>query len=470
MKRGAPRSPKGARDASAGAGYGATLTTMRSALENLASRVNLERLRRERAAAVDLRLDRVRAMLDALESPHEAYPIVQVVGTKGKGSTCAMLAGALTGSGCAVGVFTSPHLVDVRERLCIGGELISEQVFVDTLERVIDVERRLAKKYGELTYFEALTVMALVWFAEQAVDVAILECGLGGRLDATSAVTPAMTCVTAISFDHTHLLGTTLDAIAREKAGAFKPEIPVISVPQEKEARIALKAVADEVGAPISMLGRDYEFSQRFEASRRQGPHTCVCLSTERSSFEHIPVPLMGEHQALNCGLALAAWDVLRGAGFNLHEPEAIEGLKRTRVDGRMELVREQPRVVLDGAHNVASLRALVRSIGSFLPNDSMVMVFGCSDDKDVDGLLREVALGADKVIFTKARSSARGVAPEELQQRFGTVSGRMAQTAATLTEAMDLALRAVGRDDLICVAGSFYLVGDAKRLLRDKD
>lgn len=437
----------------------------RAALEHLAQRVNFERMRASRAGQVDMRLDRVRSALDAIDSPQDALACVHVVGTKGKGSTTAMLASALQASGCAVGQFTSPHLVEVRERMSVNGEPIGEDAFVEAMNRCLAAEARLAKKHGSLTYFEALTVMALNWFAEQAVDVAILECGLGGRLDATSAVKPLVTCVTAISLDHTHILGESLGEVASEKAGAFKPETPVITVPQEKEVRRVLKARAAEVGAPLLTLGRDIEFSQRFEVSPRLGAHTCVCLSTERSSFEHVPAPLMGEHQALNCGLALAAWDQLRAIGLNLREEDAIEGLARTLLPGRMELVRESPRILLDGAHNVASMRALIRAIGSFLPYDSMVMVFGCSEDKDVDGLLREVALGADKVVFTRARTSPRAVEPETLRKRFAEAHGRMAQTAPSLREAVDLAVRAVGRGDIVCVTGSFYLVGEAKRL-----
>jgi len=441
----------------------------RQARELLASRVNLEKMRPDRVRRTPLDLDRVRAALTAMGQPHRRMPCVQVVGTNGKGAVCAMLDATLQASGYAVGRFTSPHLLDLRERMRVNGEPISEEAFVEALNRVVRAEANALGKDHALTYFELLTLTALAWFEEQAVDVALLEAGLGGRLDATSAVDPALVCVTAISLDHMHLLGDTLEAIAREKAGAFRAGAPVISVPQEKEVRLALKETAEAVGAPIAFLGRDIEYSQRFEVSQRLGPHCAVCLTTRRSSFEHVACPFLGEHQAVNCGLALAAWDRLREMGFRLDEQEAIAGLARAQLEGRMELVSTAPRILLDGAHNVAAMRALVRALGAFVPYDSLVMVFGCCDDKDVEGLLREAALGADKMIFTRARSTPRAVDPEQLRRRYAEQHGRMAQCAETVEEALELARRAVGRDDLVCVAGSFYLVGEARRALQSQ-
>ncbi|MEC9373409.1 MAG: cyanophycin synthetase, partial [Planctomycetota bacterium] len=190
------------------------------------------------------------------------------------------------------------------------------------------------------------------------------------------------------------------------------------------------------------------------------------CLSTERTSFEHVNVPLPGEHQALNCGLALAIIDKLRDRGFEAPEIRVIEGLADTVLPGRMELAWPEPRILLDGAHNASSLKALMRSVGVHMPYDSLVVVFGCAEDKDVDELLRCVATGADKLIFTKARGVPRALDPRELQMRFMEISGKMTQIAETLPEALDLASRAVSRGDLICVTGSFYLVGEAKKHL----
>ncbi|MHC4108377.1 MAG: glutamate ligase domain-containing protein, partial [Planctomycetota bacterium] len=180
----------------------------------------------------------------------------------------------------------------------------------------------------------------------------------------------------------------------------------------------------------------------------------------------HLPAPLPGEHQALNCGLALAAIDALKGAGFSFPEVPLHEGLAATSTPGRMELVWKQPRILIDGAHNPAAISALMRCVGAYVPYDSMICIFGCCEDKDIPAMLDRLALGGDKVIFTRARSTPRAAEPEELHRQFSERCGKMSQVAATLPQALDLATRAVGRDDLICITGSFYLVGEARKHL----
>jgi dihydrofolate synthase / folylpolyglutamate synthase len=270
-----------------------------------------------------------------------------------------------------------------------------------------------------------------------------------------------------------HLLGNTLTKIATEKAGIFKRDVPAISVEQPEEVEQALRAVAAKVGAPLRIINREIEFSQRFGANAELGPHSRVCLVTGSSSschYMHIPVPLHGEHQAMNCAAALAALHVLKGAGFEFPETAVHEGLARTRAPGRMELVWTKPRILVDGAHNPASVSALMRCAGAYVPYDSMVCIFGCCEDKDKAAMLDRVALGADKVIFTRAKGNARAADPEDLQREFVERSGKMNQVAPNLPTAIDLACRAVGRDDLICITGSFYLVGEAKKYLADFD
>jgi len=210
--------------------------------------------------------------------------------------------------------------------------------------------------------------------------------------------------------------------------------------------------------------------SVRFGASDDLGPHSRVCLITPTSQFMHLPVPMPGEHQALNCALALAAVDALKACGFTCPEAQIHEGLAKTKMLGRMELVWDQPRILVDGAHNAASMAALMRCVGAHVPYDSMVCIFGCCEDKDIPAMLQKVALGGDKIIFTKARSNPRAADPDELQREFAEQSGKMSQVAKTLPEALLLASRAVGRDDLICVTGSFYLVGETKKHLAELD
>ena len=194
------------------------------------------------------------------------------------------------------------------------------------------------------------------------------------------------------------------------------------------------------------------------------GPHNRICLTTPNSRFEHLAVPLLGEHQAINCGLALAIIDRLKSRGFTINDAKALEGLSKTIVPGRMELVSQTPRVLVDGAHNAASVDAMMRAIGQHVPYDSMVVIFGCCGDKDIPGMLERITSGADKVIFTKV-DSVRTADPEELAARYIELYGKMAQVAPTLKDALEIAYRAVTKEDLICITGSFYLVGEAKKL-----
>jgi dihydrofolate synthase/folylpolyglutamate synthase len=313
-----------------------------------------------------------------------------------------------------------------------------------------------------------LTAAAFLYFAEQAVDIAVLETGLGGRLDSTNVVAPLVCGLTHISMDHMNILGRELTTIAREKAGIMKRNVPALSVEQEAAVAKVFEEVAQQVGAPLEFTGKQIDFSYRFEANRELGPHTRVSVITPTSRWEHLPVPLRGEHQAHNCALAMAMLDKLKGHGFTFADDKVIAALARTQLPGRMEQVWTEPRIIIDGAHNAASVQALIRSLGAHISYDSLILIFGCGQDKDVNGMLKQVALGADKIIFTKARTNPRAMEPESLVHRFAELSGKMAQAAPNLDEAIRLAGRAVTRDDLLVITGSFYLVGEAKKRFAD--
>ncbi len=448
----------------------ADLETFEGSIAYLNGLVNIERSRLKSADPAIFKLDRMRAMLVELENPQKLLRCVHVAGSKGKGSTCEMISAALEGCGLAVGLYTSPHLVDMRERIQINHAKIRPEALAACISRVAKASAAVEKEHGPGTYFEHLTAASFLHFAEQAVDIAVVEVGLGGRLDSTNVIIPEVCAVTAIQMEHKHLLGDTLEKIAREKAGIFKPDIPVVTCQQAKPSVIEVfREVAAETGAKLDVLGDSIDFSYRFEASPELGPHARVVLSTPRSSFEHLPVPLRGEHQALNCGLALSVIDKLRERGFRLPDREIARGLARTRNPGRMEQIWANPRIIVDGAHNPESVGGLIKALGAHVRYDSLVVIFGCASDKDVPGMLSKIATGADKVIFTRADNNARSVDPRELQRRFAEVSHKMSQTAPTLKDAVNIAARAVGRDDLICVTGSFYLAGEAKKLLAAK-
>lgn len=440
-----------------------------TALAYLHDRVDLERLRQTRATRDEYKLDRMRAILTALDNPQDAVRMVHVAGTKGKGSTCEMIATALEHCGYAVGLYTSPHLVDIRERIRLNRQNIPEADFVALTQRVGKAADAVHATHGEATFFELLTAMGFQYFADQAVDVAVIEVGLGGLLDCTNVITPEVCAVTTIGFDHMEILGDTLEAIAAQKAGIFKPGVPALVIQQPAPILKVFRDKAAEVGATCEVVGEDVEFSYRFEWQAGTGPTARVSLTTERSVYDHVAAPLKGEHQALNCGLALAVLDKLSERGFSCPEAKVVKGLGATSLPGRFELAVNSPRVLLDGAHNPESMRALVKAIGAYMQYDSLVVVFGIANDKDVDNTLKALAAGADKVIFTQATGNSRAMKPAELQRRYNDLSGKMSQVADRFGDAFDLALRAVGRGDLICVTGSFYLVGEAKKLIAQK-
>jgi dihydrofolate synthase/folylpolyglutamate synthase len=442
----------------------ARIGTYHSAVKWLLELTDIERLRVVRYDEDgDFKLDRMRSLLAALGDPQDQFRAVHIGGTNGKGSTMAMMSAMLRKCGYGVGEFSSPHLIDMRERVTINGQRITKNDFTESMKTIA----RAAVEIGEQpTFFEAITAIAFMHFAAQAVDIAIIEVGLGGRLDSTNVIMPVLTVITEIQLDHTRILGETIEKIATEKAGMIKPGVPVITRGQHPDADRVLREKAEELGTTIRMVNKEIEFSNRFCSTVELGPHNRVCLYTETSRLEHLPVPLPGEHQAFNCGLALAAVDHLKSIGFECPESVVTEGLEETQIPGRMQLVWERPRILVDGAHNPDALTALMRCVGAHVPYDSMVCIFGCAADKDIDAMLDRVSLGADKVIFTKASRNTRAAEPEDLRRRFMERSGKMCQTSPTVKEALEVAARAVSREDLICVTGSFYLVGETMKYL----
>jgi dihydrofolate synthase/folylpolyglutamate synthase len=375
-----------------------------------------------------------------------------------------MLAKMLESNGYSVGLYTSPHVLDLHERITVNSKKINKSDMLRLLNRIYTPVEKLSKN-DPPSFFEIMTALSFMHFADAGVDIAIIETGLGGRLDSTNVIKPKLVGITSLSIDHQPQLGENLGSIAAEKAGVFKRGVPVVTVEQQPEAMKVLKAEALKAKAPLSVTGKDIDFSYRFETSREHGPHTRICLTTPRSKFEHLRVPLHGSHQAINCGLALAMLDKLKENGYEIDGEKAKEGLHKVSLAGRMEMVCHNPRIMIDAAHNAASVRALIYAIGQNIPYDSLVVIFGCNVDKDIEGMLHELQYGADKVIFTRS-NSVKAAWPDDLGERYNEICGKMYQTALSLNEALQLAQSAVGREDLICITGSFYLIGQAKMQL----
>jgi dihydrofolate synthase/folylpolyglutamate synthase len=377
-----------------------------------------------------------------------------------------MLAEMLRSSGFRIGLYTSPHLLDIRERIVVDGEMIPESEFAKAVGAVATITEKA--RVPEPTYFEVLTAAAFSHFAAKEVEIAVVEAGMGGRLDATNVITPEVVGLTSISRDHMAQLGEDLPSIAQEKAAIIKKGTPVVSAPQRPNIKQVFREAAEAADAPLRFSNENVDFSYRFEFSRSAGRHARICLTTPTSRFEHLQVPLLGEHQATNCTLALGIVDVLKSRGFSIDDQEAIAGLSKVRLPGRMQMICDEPRILVDGAHNAASVDALMRAIGQHIPYDSMIVIFGCQKDKDIPGMLRRLQLGADKMIFVNA-GSPRSADPTELAAQYTEHSGKMAQVADTLEDAIRIATSAITREDVICITGSFYLIAEAMRKFSTK-
>ncbi len=440
-----------------------------AALSFLNAQENFERARPKGAGGQEsFKLQRMHALLGVLGDPHLAVPCVHIAGSKGKGSVCSMLSGCLQASGYTTGVFTSPHLVDERERIQLSGESVSEQEFDRALAKCRDACSQIIDEHGSPTYFELLTASAFVVFAEQAVDLAVIETGMGGRLDSTNVVEPVVVGLTAIHLEHTEVLGDTLAQIAGEKAGIIKRGVPAISVPQPDEVLTVFRQSAQNASATLKVLGEEIVYTYRFQASATRGPHPRVCVGAMPGGYEHLSVPLLGEHQAGNCGLVLAILLELIERGFDLPERRVIAGLAQSSTAGKLEPVLAQPRIYIDGAHTPESVHETLRAAGAHLEYDSLVVVFGCNRDKRVQEMVDELERGADKVIFTRSSATPRAMDPDQLRDMFleNKKYPGMVHVESCVKDAINSAARAVTGHDLILVLGSFYLAGEVKSLI----
>jgi dihydrofolate synthase/folylpolyglutamate synthase len=391
-------------------------------------------------------LERIETLVEALGHPERRYTLVQVGGTNGKGSVAAMLAAMLRADGRRVGLYTSPHLVSFRERIRVDGTAIAEDDVADGFDAIAALVARV-----DATMFEAATALALDHFAREAVDVAVLEVGLGGRLDATTVGTPAVTALARIDLDHEAILGATLAAIAAEKAAIIRSGVAV-SAAQAPEARDVLLARAAAAGVPLLLEGRDLHV--RVVARDPEG-QTLDCAGPDWR-LEGVRLSLLGAYQPSNALVALAA-----ARALGVRDAAAREGLVRARWPGRFEVLRARDRVVvLDGAHNPAGAQALAASLREWFGDTPLTLVFGALADKDATGMLAALAPRARRLILA-ASSSPRAAAPEAL--RAAAPTGSSVEIARSSQEALALAAREP-RTPILCVAGSLSLVGDVLR------
>jgi dihydrofolate synthase/folylpolyglutamate synthase len=419
-------------------------------------------------AATELKLDRMRALLRRLGEPHRRLRIVHVAGSKGKGSTAAMLAEILVRAGYRTGLFTSPHLSRVEERFQVDGRPITGPELTELLREVHDCVQDPRQTFARgLTFFEVATAIGFLHFVRRRVDAAVLEVGLGGRLDSTNVCQPAVALITSISLDHTQQLGDRVASIAREKAGIVKPGRPTVSGATAPEARAVIEEICRQRRSPLAQLGVDYryEYEPGRVAARGTWPAR-MRVTTRRQSWPWLPLALMGEHQAANAAVTLAAVEELRRQGWHLPDAAVAAGLAGVFWPARLEVIGRRPLVVLDCAHNVASAHALVDTLQASFPAARRWLVFAGSSDKDLAGMFRVIAPHFEHAFLTRFTGNPRAVPPERLADILRTVSALGATPITDPAVAYAAACERAGPDDIVCVTGSVYLAGELRPLL----
>ncbi len=419
----------------------------------------LEYLQQILASGVKFGLENVRTVLEALGQPHRKYPSILVAGTNGKGSICAMLASVLSNHGFRVGLYTSPHLIRVEERIKVGDDPIPTQAFcrqLTFLRAAVDGLVAEGKLESTPTYFEMLTCLAFLYFERRKVDMAVLEVGMGGRLDATNVVTPLVSVISSISRDHEEFLGRTQGQIAFEKAGIIKPGVPVVCGVSKGRAYEVIRKKAKELKAPL--LGV-FDEEAGFQA-RRMSRRYRFTYRLGDQNFVYTP-SLAGEHQGRNAAVAIAVASVLNQTWKRLAKNKIIQGIRRTRWPGRLEVVRHRPVVILDGAHNEEGARALREYVRDFLPRP-LTLVFGIMRDKRIKKVAR-LLFPLAEVIFLTSFPYRRAASPEEIGAETRGI-GREPTLEPDTRKALQRAVELTPRSGAVLVTGSLFLVGEAKR------
>ena len=427
------------------------------ALDYLYSFVDYSLKHSSELAKAEFNLDRMFALMAALGNPQTKYPILHVAGTKGKGSVSALCASGLQAAGYKVGLYTSPHLLEYTERIRVNGEPISFEEMVDFIAEV----KSAVAKIPKLTTFEITTAIGFLAFAKRNVNAAVIEVGLGGRLDATNVVTPKVSVITSLSYDHMAVLGDTLAKIAGEKAGIIKPTIPVVSSPQQEEALEVLKRIAKERNCPFILVGKDVKF-ERLTSSldgqslrifdigpfdNAQGPPSTLDLQ----------LPLLGEHQIQN---AATAYTALKNSGIRVSDTAIQQGFSQVKWQARFEVVRRAPAVIFDSAHNQDSFAKLRQALDEYFPGRQVYLIFGASEDKNIPGMFEEMKPKIKKLIVTRA-NHPRALQPEEIIH-LADQAGLKSEAVSPVESAFKHALELSEKDgSIVLSAGSMFVTAE---------
>ena len=413
------------------------------------------------AANFDLR--RVEMLLGRMGRPQHGRRTAHIAGTKGKGSTAAMVCSILTTAGYRTGLFTSPHLYSWQERIAVDGRPITKDDFArltgDVRKHVQAINSRAL--FGKITTFEALTAVAFLYFRNRGADFQVLETGMGGRLDATNVARPEVCILTSISYDHTGVLGDTLSKIAAEKASIIKPGCTVISAPQKVEALAVIKRACRLSGVELVLAGKDITWKRLGGNLNGQS----FTVRTRNGSY-NLRIPLMGDYQMENAGLAVAAAEALQLRGADISTEHIAAGLKNVKWPARLQILSKAPLLVIDGAHNAHSMNVLLASVKKYFTFNRLIVIFGSSGDKDIESMAGELAGAAWKVIVTSS-GHPRAATARRLAGIFGS-QGVTADIRHSTEEALSAALSTSAEDDLILATGSLFLAADIGKAFKE--
>ena len=438
-------------------------TKYQQALDYIYSFVDYSRTHQANLSPENFDLDRMREFAVALGNPQEDFKSIHIAGSKGKGSTAAFCAAALQEAGYRVGLYTSPHLKDFEERIQINRQNIPRS---DLVKLVEEIKPHVAA-IPNLTTFEISTGLGFLYFAQQEVDIAVVEVGLGGRLDATNVITPNVSVITALYLDHTTILGDTLEEIAAEKAGIIKPGIPVVLAPQKEEARRVVSEIAKERGALLTLVGEDYLYERQSVSLAGQTFRIATSPAGLAKNPPQLTIKLLGEFQVENAATAYAALQAAKEAGIAIPEIAISNGFAKTDWAARFEIMRRDPPVILDSAHNPAATIKLQQTVEEFFTGKPLVLVFGISEDKQLEGMFSALLPHTNHLICTQA-AHPRAMDAEELWEAarpFGVPGEAIPDVAEALWKALEIA----GEDALVLVTGSIFVAASARIAWQEK-
>jgi len=413
-----------------------------------------------------LGLQNITELLRRLGNPHHSFPSVHVAGTNGKGSVSVMTASILYQAGYKVGLFVSPYLERFTERIQINFQEIPRNTLAELTGQIKQhIDGMIEDGFNHPTEFEVVTALGFLWFARQKIDIAVVEVGLGGRLDATNVIKPLVSVITSISFDHTGILGNTLSEIAYEKGGIIKNGVPVVTYPQPEEAEKVIKALAEERGCPYysvsfeNIKGKNATFNEQ---------HFDFIWKTK--TFTDLVISLPGRHQQINAACALSAVMVLRESGYDIPDNAVYTGLQNARWPGRLEQVMDKPVVILDGAHNPSGAAVLAETVRQYFSSKKILLILGILRDKDVDKITETLCSIADRVTVTKS-DNPRSLLPYELAyiaRKYHSDVNVFVNLKDAIADGLKWAQKSQDGDRMLVISGSLYLIGNARRIIRN--